>query len=66
MSDELATLDAVAQAKLVERGEVRPVELVEAAIARLEKLNPRLNAVVATAYDALPNRKPSSRIHSTW
>lgn len=46
MSDELASLDAVGQAELVQKGEVSPVELVEAAIARLEKLNPRLNAVI--------------------
>jgi amidase len=48
---ELATLDAVAQAELVRRREVTPTELVEAAISRIEALNPTLNAVVTTAFD---------------
>jgi amidase len=43
---ELARLDATAQADLVRRGEITPLELVEAAIARIERANPRLNAVV--------------------
>lgn len=48
---ELAGLDATAQAALVQRGDATPVELVEAAIERIETLNPRINAVVATAFD---------------
>jgi len=50
-ADEFALLDATAQAALVRRGEVAPIELVEAAIARIERLNPRLNAVVTKMYD---------------
>jgi aspartyl-tRNA(Asn)/glutamyl-tRNA(Gln) amidotransferase subunit A len=49
---ELAWLDATAQADLVRRGEVSAPELVEAAIARIEKLNPQLDAVVRTRFDA--------------
>jgi amidase len=48
---ELTWLDATAQADLVRRGEVRPLELVDAAIARIERLNPRLNAVVTPMFD---------------
>lgn len=48
---DLATLDGLAQAALVRRGEVTPVELVEAAIERIEAVNPALNAVVTTLYD---------------
>jgi amidase len=44
--DELLGYDAVGQADLVRRREVTPVELVEAAIARIDKVNPVLNAVV--------------------
>jgi amidase len=44
--------DATALAKLVRRGEVSPQELLDAAIARIERLNPRLNAVVETLFDA--------------
>jgi amidase len=44
--EDLADLDATAQAALVRRGDVTPLELVDAAIARIERLNPRLNAVI--------------------
>ena len=49
---ETTWLDATAQAELVRRGEVRPKELVEAAIARIEAVNPQLNAVIRTRFDA--------------
>jgi amidase len=51
MSDEFAHLDATAQAELVRSGEVEPLELVEAAIARIERLNPTLNAVIHPLFD---------------
>jgi amidase len=51
MADDLATLDATAQATLVRRGTVSPRELVDAAIARIERLNPRLNAVIHPALE---------------
>jgi amidase len=44
--EELQWLDATAQAELVARGEVSPLELVDAAIERIERLNPQLNAVI--------------------
>lgn len=50
-SDEFVTLDATAQAELVRRGEVQPRELVEAAIARIERLNPQLNAVITPLFE---------------
>ena len=46
MTDELALLDATAQAELVRTGQVSAAELVTAAIERIEALNPVLNAVV--------------------
>jgi amidase len=49
---ELAFLDATAQAELVRRGDIAPRELIDAAIARLEALNPRLNAVILPRLDA--------------
>jgi amidase len=49
--NELAFLDATAQADLVRRREVQPRELVEAAIRRIEQLNPTLNAVVTPMFD---------------
>ncbi len=51
MSDQLAELDATAQAELVRRGELTPGELVDAAIARIERLNPQLNAVIHPLFD---------------
>jgi len=44
-------LDATGQAELVRRGERKPQELVEAAIARAEARNPRLNAIILPRYD---------------
>ena len=40
MMTELTWLDATAQAELVRRGEISPVELAEAAIERIQRVNP--------------------------
>jgi len=50
-STEFTFLDATAQAELIKRKEVAPLELVEAAIERIENLNPVLNAVVTPMYE---------------
>jgi amidase len=60
MSDDLAFLDALAQADLVRRRDVSPAELVEAAITRVEKLNPELNAVIHPRFDAARAEAPST------
>ena len=52
LATELARVDAVGQAELVRRGQVRPDELVEAAIARIEALDPAVNAVIHRRFDA--------------
>src|SRR5215831_15708674 len=49
--DDITSLDATAQARLVQTGQVQPRELVEAAISRIERLNPALNAVVTPMFD---------------
>ncbi|MDO8900498.1 MAG: amidase [Phenylobacterium sp.] len=49
--DEYAEHDGLGLAALVAKGEVSPTELVEAAIARVERYNGVLNAVVHKAYD---------------
>ena len=51
MTNDLTWLDAVAQADLVAKGQVSPRELCDAAIARIEKTNPALNAVVTPLYE---------------
>ena len=52
MSFELGQFDALGLADLVKRKEVRPIELVEAAIERIERVNPALNCVMFKNYDA--------------
>jgi len=49
--DEFAALDATAQAALVRSGEVSALELVDAAIARIERGNPALNAVIHPRFE---------------
>lgn len=48
---ELTSMDATAQAELVRSGKASPLELVEAAIERAERLNPELNAIIHALYD---------------
>lgn len=43
---DITDLDATAQADLVRSGQASPSDLVEAAIARLDEVNPALNAVI--------------------
>jgi amidase len=49
--EDVWRLDATAQASLVATGAVSPRELVAAAIARIEALDPRLGAVVVPLFD---------------
>jgi amidase len=51
MADELAFMDAIAQAELVSSGQASPRELVDAAIQRIEKLDGELNAVVTRLFE---------------
>lgn len=51
MGEELARLDATAQAELVRTGEVTPLELTEAAIARVEAANGEVNAVIHELFE---------------
>ena len=49
--DDFSEHDGLSLAALVAKGEVTPLELVDAAIERIERHNPALNAVVHKAYD---------------
>jgi len=49
--DEFTSLDAMALAELVRRRQVKPMELVDAAIELIERLNPTLNAVVTPMFE---------------
>ncbi|MCC5951775.1 MAG: amidase [Acidimicrobiia bacterium] len=44
-------MDATAQAALVRSGQVSPVELVDAAIDRIERIDPQLNAVIHRRFE---------------
>ncbi len=59
-SQEIAALDATAQAELVRRGEVSPAELVEGAIERLLRIDPEIHAVVHRDLDAARARAKSA------
>lgn len=47
----LAAQSAVALRSLIARGEVSPVEVMQACIARIERLNPAVNAICATDFE---------------
>ncbi len=49
--DEFFQLDSVAQAALVKKGEVSPLELTQAAIQRIKLLNEKLNAVITPIFE---------------
>jgi aspartyl-tRNA(Asn)/glutamyl-tRNA(Gln) amidotransferase subunit A len=51
-SDTLAYLSAIDLADLIRRKQVSPVEVMEALLGRIERVNPRLNAYCAVTADA--------------
>ena len=53
MNTELFYQDATKLAELIRTREVSPVEVMQAHIDRIEAVNPRVNAIVTIAEDAL-------------
>jgi amidase len=51
ITGEYGSCDALGLAELVRKKEVKPGELVDAAIERIERLNPTLNAVITPLFD---------------
>ncbi|MDR3507607.1 MAG: amidase [Caulobacteraceae bacterium] len=51
MMDDLDQFDALGLGDLVNRGEIDPAALLDRAIARVEAVNPKINAVVLKHYD---------------
>ena len=49
--EEFGSHDALGFAELVRKKHVKPIELIDAAIERIERLNPTLNAVVTPMYE---------------
>ena len=63
-ADELTGYDAIAQAELVRQGAVTPIELVDAAIARIEQVNPILNALGSSRNIIVPlSRRDGRNVH---
>ena len=48
---EYEQYDALGLAELVRKGQITPLELCEEAIERIERVNPKINAVVTRMYD---------------
>lgn len=55
MIDELLNRDAIGQAEAIARGDATPTELALAAIAKIETIDPQLNAVTQRFFDAALN-----------
>ncbi len=51
MKTELIEYDAIGLGELVREREIKPSELVEMTIERIERVNPKLNAVIHKMYD---------------
>src|SRR5687768_13799166 len=49
-NDEMLALSSVELRRRIGTKEVSPVDLMEAAIARIEAINPAVNAIAATGY----------------
>ncbi len=67
MKDELMDFDAIALGELIQKGEMRPTELLEIVIKRIEQLNPKLNAVIHKMYDQareIAEKRPSEGMFS--
>jgi hypothetical protein len=69
---DYAKFDALGLADLVAKRDVSPAELVEEAIARVERHNPKINAVVFKTFDRarsaakLPVQGPFAACRSCW
>ena len=56
MFDDYIQYDGLGLAELIARGQVHPTEVLDAAISRAERLNPKLNAIVTPLYDYARDR----------
>ncbi len=64
MHDEISLLDATDQAALVRRGDLKPEELVEGAIARAERIDPLLGAIVTRQFERAREEAASTQLPS--
>src|SRR4051795_11070818 len=57
MSSDLVRLDATRLAEMIRAREISPVEVVQAHLDRIEAINPKINAIVTVAGDAIEAAK---------
>src|SRR5438094_157357 len=65
MADALGDHDATSLAALVRAGEISPQELVDAAIARIEAVDPTLNAVIHRRFERACDEARAHTDHPT-
>jgi len=51
LAQQLANLDATAQAELIRSGQITATEAVDASIAAAEEINPKINAIIHPRYE---------------
>lgn len=64
LTDETRWMDATAQAELVANGDASPLELVDAAIARIERFDPALNALTYRWFEQARELASSAQLPS--
>ncbi|TKV70899.1 amidase [Bradyrhizobium elkanii] len=64
--DLYQTSDAIGLAKLIQRRDVTPSELMEAAIAQAEKINPCINALVSSDYELARSQARAYEANTTF
>jgi amidase len=65
MFKEYGRYDALGLAGLIRRGEVTATEVLEAALARAEAVNPRLNAIITPMHD-LARARAQEKLHGPF
>lgn len=60
VEDVIGSLDAVGLSARIRTGDISAAEVLEAAIARAQRLEPRLNALVTETYDLARTQRPSA------
>src|SRR5260370_19140543 len=65
LSEELATKSATELAALIRSRVLSPVEVLEAHLLRIERINPQLNAIVTLAPDALDRARTAESALTT-
>lgn len=65
-TSELALLDAINQALLIENRDISALESIDAAIARIEAVNPRLNAIITMAFEQARDRAKNPGPGRLW